>query len=63
MAAGFIRRDSSHGVAGIEQAVEIGPEQESVSNLVRSVLRIGPDVGRFQGRKGMLFWDCTSPHR
>jgi hypothetical protein len=41
-------------IARLEQPVEIRPEQQTIANLVRSVMRVLADVGRFERRKGVL---------
>jgi hypothetical protein len=41
-------------IARVEQPVEIRPEQQTIANLVRSVMRVRADVGRFERREGVL---------
>lgn len=49
-----------HGdVAGVEQSMEIGPEQEPVSNFMRPIVSVLADVGSFKGGKRVLFGDGT----
>jgi hypothetical protein len=46
-------------VAGVEQSMEIGPEQEPVSNFMRPIVSVGADVRSFKGGKRVLFGDGT----
>ena len=39
-------------IAGVEQAVDVAPQQQSVPHLVGTAVTIGPDVGRLQRRQG-----------
>ena len=48
-------------IAGIEQAVDIAPEQQPVSRLVFASLAVRANVRSLQHRKSPLIGGCTPP--
>ncbi len=42
-------------VASIEERIKVGAEKQAVADLVPSPIRVGPDVGGLENRKGLLF--------
>lgn len=48
-------------IAGIEQAVDVTPQQEPVTCLVFTTITIRPDMRSFESRQGPLLRDSAAP--